>query len=84
MLLCNLLRSFTWDKKNSEILGATNVRIFVVRMTQIRLRDVRNAWKETKTLKYLFHYMLIFLDQLLSGLWRLRGNVQKQSKTKQN
>ena len=84
MLLCNLLRSFTWDKKNSEILRATNVRIFVVRMTQIRLRDVRNAWKETKTLKYLFHYMLIFLDQLLSGLWRLRGNVQKQSKTKQN
>ena len=67
MLLCNLLRSFTWDNKNSEILGATNVRIFVVRMTQIRLRDVRNAWKETKTLKYLIHYMLIFLDQLLSG-----------------
>ena len=57
MLLRNLLRSlelcFTWDDKNSdEILGATNVRIFVVRMTQIRLRDVRNAWMETKTSKY--------------------------------
>ena len=61
------------DKNSDEILGATNVRIFVVRMTQIRSRDVRNAWMETKTSKYfsIFYYMLILLDQQSSAFMTL-------------
>ena len=83
MLLCNLLRSFTWDKKNSEILGATNVRIFVVRMTQIRLRDVRIAWKGNQDFKIFIPLYVNFLGPIAFRFYDV-CEVTHKNRTKQN